>query len=470
MGPSQAAIAKVGASGLTTLFTPLSTGKQLQVTPKPALRGTYTSLTGPSPIYTITDNAAPFAGLAAGAAVSILDRYNGWVTAIVVSVPDSKTLKVYTGNSGLYPDNSKAYLIDTMRLDVTSGGPFTAHAYAGAQLWLQGVTYLVRDNDTTSLLLYQAGSASSAPAALADTGGAPAWLLTGLRGRRVNGIALNGSGFVAATDDGLALFDGANWSHLGVRETSSQLATGTIGDFTPYTVTCSPACNFTPDAYKGGQLWLPDGVHAIQGNSANVISLSYSLAQERPPLIGDTFVVLDGKGLSSEANDVAVDGSTTWVPFGNGLLKNVGSTWSLFNAANTESSPGKGDGLPADILTSAAVHTAGELWVASSRSGVARLSGSTWKQFTAAGTESSPFKGDGLPGDSVTRFSFDGAKTWFAGYGAASFDGTSWATVPSLLYPSTCSVDAGCRVQVVVIPSPGVNWFGTGYGLVRIAP
>jgi Cys-rich repeat protein len=471
VGASQAAIAKVGASGLTTLFTPLGTGKQLQVKPRAALRGTYTSLTGGPFFYQITDSNAHFGapGSLAGAAVSIR-IFGSWTTYVVMTNTDT-TLKIYSGGYSLSPDSSKMYLVDTMRLDVTGGG-LTPGTYAGGQLWLQGLTYQVRSNDAGSLLLHQVGSSSSAPAALAEPGGAPAWVLTGLRGRRVNGIALNGSGFVAATDDGLALFDGTNWSRVGVRESSGQLPTGgtaaTVDDFTSTTVTCGN-CNFAA-LPAGAQLLLSDGAHNIQTNSAHVITLASPLVQERAPLIGDAVVLLDGRGLSSEANDVAVDRTTTWVPFASGLLKNAAGAWSLLTAANTESSPGKGDGLPADILTSAAVHTAGELWVASNKSGVDRLSGTTWTQFTAAGTESSPFKRDGLPGDSITRFSFDGAKTWFAGYGAASFDGTSWATVPSLLYPSTCSVDAGCRVQVVVIPSPGVNWFGTGYGLVRIAP
>jgi hypothetical protein len=468
MGGAQAAIAKVGASGLTTLFTPLGTGKQIQVTPRPALVGTYSSITGSPPFYKITDATASFGALA-GAAVSVRDN-SGWNTYVVVK-NDSTSLTIFTGNSLLFPGSLKAYLIDTMRLDVTNGVSLAAHAYAGAQLWLQGVTYLVRDNDssgpgtTSSLLLYQAGSPSSAPAALADTGGAPAWLLTGLRGRRVNGIALNGSGFVAATDDGLALFDGTTtWSRVGVRESSGPvpLATGTVDDFTAYSVTCT-LCNFPTgsSSLAGAQLLLSDGPHYIQGNSAHVLNLGSSLTQERAPLFGDAFVVLDGKGLSSEANDAAVDGTTTWVPFANGLLKNVGSAWSLLNASSTESAPGKGDGLPADTLTSAAVHTAGELWVASRNSGVARLSGTTWQQFTAAGTESAPGKGDGLPGNSIGRFSFDGTKTWFAGWGAASFDGTTWTAVPYSLVGS---------VNVVVIPSSGVDWFGTYNGLFRIAP
>src|SRR5207237_498860 len=130
------------------------------------------------------------------------------------------------------------YFIDPMRLDVTGGG-LTAHAHAGGRLWLQGVTYQVRDNDATSLQLHQAGSARAAAPALADTAGAPAWLLTGLRGRRVNGIALRGSTVIAATDEGLSLFDGASWSNLGTRETSAQIATGTVDDFGLSSVTCT---------------------------------------------------------------------------------------------------------------------------------------------------------------------------------------------------------------------------------------
>jgi hypothetical protein len=448
---TQAAIAKVGATGLTALFTPFSTGKQVQVTPRTPLSGKYTSLTGQAPFFTITDSGAAFAGNLSGAVVSIRTSFS-WFTGTVVS-NTSTTLRVYSGNTTLTTDSSQIYVVDTMRLDVTGGG-LTARAYAGAQLSLQGVTYLVRDNDAGSLLVHRIGAAG--PALTAGTG----WLLTGLRGRRVNGIALSGSGFVAATDDGLAVFDGASWSRLGVRETSGLLATGTADDFTPSTVTCN-ACTFTPGTLAGGQLWLSDGAHDIQGNSAQVISLAVAIAAGRPPLTGDSFVVLDGRGLTSEANDVAVDGTTTWVPSGNGLLKGVGSTWSLLTAASTESSPGKGDGLPAATLTGAGVRVAGELWVASSTAGVARLSGTTWKQFTAAGTESAVGKGDGLPGDSIARITFDGARAWFAGKGAASFDGTAWAAIPF--------AQTG-YVNVVVVASPGKDWLGTGSGLFLYTP
>ena len=458
LGRSQAAIADVNASGVTALYTPLGTGKPLQVAPRAALLGTYTSITGNEPFFQINDSKAPFtAGALAGAAVTVRS-YNGWTTSTVIS-NTTTSLTVYAPN-GLAADSSQAYFIDTMRLDVAGGG-LTPHAFAGASLWLQGVTYPVRDNDAGSLLLQPASPDSSAAPAPAIVGGAPAWILSGLRGRMVNGVALSGTGFVAATDDGLALFDGTNWSHLGVRETSGTLGTGSVDNFTPTTVTCN-ACSFTPNALVGGQLWLSDGAHDIQSNTAQVITLSYSrsIAQQRPPLLGDSFVVLDGRGLTSDASDVAVDGSTTWVPFLNGLLKGASANWSLLTSASTESAPGKADGLPPGALKGAAVHAPGELWVSSSGAGVSRLAGSTWTRYTASSTESSPGKGNGLPGDYISRISFDGPRTWFAGSGAASFDGTTWTAVP---YSQVGFLN-------VVTVNNGVAWFGSYAGLFRLAP
>jgi hypothetical protein len=454
-----ALIARVGGPGPASLLTPLTTGTPLQVTPRAAQLGTFTSLSTSGSFLTLTDTAAAWTpGALAGALVWI--RTSGYWYAFNVIDNGASTLRLYNLYSFTFSDGSKTYLLDPMRLDV-SGGGLTPHAAAGTPLWVQGATWLVRDNDASSLLLTAQASSFSGQLAPADLNGAPAWLLTGLRGRKVNGVAALGAGFVAATDDGLSRFDGVAWTHLGSRETSAQLASGAVDDFTSSSVTCN-ACSFTPAALAGAQLVMGGASYTIQGNTDHLITLSYpSVDQSRTPLPHDPFVVLDGRGLAAEATTIATDGTTTWVTSTLGLHKGTGAGWSLLTPSTTQSAPGKADGLAQGIQTSVALRPNGEVWVSSAAAGVARLQAGAWKQFTAASTESAFAAGDGLPGDSSVRVTFDGARVWFAGKGAASYDGASWTSVPFSQLGNT---------SVVAVPAPGVAWFGTAAGLFVLNP
>src|SRR5262249_25830186 len=117
-GGRRAGGAARGAAGVTALYTPFSAGKQVQLTPRPALRGNFTSISGQAPYFQIVDSTAPWTvGALAGGAVSLRTSPTTWTTLTILSNTAS-TLNVYSAFQTLTADATRAYQIDPLRLYV----------------------------------------------------------------------------------------------------------------------------------------------------------------------------------------------------------------------------------------------------------------------------------------------------------------------------------------------------------------
>jgi len=136
-------------------------------------------------------------------------------------------------------------------------------------------------------------------------------------------------------------------------------------------------------------------------------------------------------------------GAWLWFGCDNGAVRTDGVRWehaldNLFVNAAVESSDGT-------------------IWFATAGDGIWAQRGTSFEQFTRAGTQGA------LPSDAITTATFDGGgNVWFGTYdaGAVRYDGRQWFRLraPNLASDSVYAV----------VPDPAGNfWFGTARGLTR---
>jgi hypothetical protein len=127
-----------------------------------------------------------------------------------------------------------------------------------------------------------------------------------------------------------------------------------------------------------------------------------------------------------------------------GVYKFDGSTWSVFNTANS--------GIADNVVNDIAFDTNGNSWFAT-RNGVSKFNGSSWISYRTANS--------GLPNDTTNCIFSEGVNIWIGTKnGLAKFNGTSWS-----IYNTGNSGLISNYITAINLRSNGELWIGTQGGL-----
>ncbi|MBC8422412.1 MAG: S8 family serine peptidase, partial [Chloroflexi bacterium] len=284
-------------------------------------------------------------------------------------------------------------------INYTSGANVTALADDGNYLWVGSYGGLTRLDKTTGDMTHY-NSANS-----------------GLPDNMVGSIARDGNGdWWIGTDNGLAKFDGTNWTVY-------------TSDNSPL-----PRNDITCLAIDGnGTKWI--GV--FMGGLVKFDDTEWTIYDtSNSDLPADDFrsMVIDAEG-------------NKWLGTnGGGLAEFDGTHWTVYNTENS--------GLPGDRIWALAIDTDGSIWIGGS--GLTRFDRTSWTVYNEG---NSP-----LPSDTVRSIAIDNGNKWIGTYkGLAKFDGADWTVYSAASLLGFMDED----IYSVAVDANGDKWIGYCESLVK---
>lgn len=464
---SDGRVASVTPAGVVTWVTPFTGAQRLTVRTSPVIFGVLANGAAVSTYSTTwTDSAWSFApDSLTNAYLRVRDCSSAQQNYLI----RANTATSITAYDAMGCSNIAAgwrYIIDPARLQVM-GTTLTPGALRGARLWMNGFEYLVRDNTASEVQLIYPDDYRVGPIYDVVEPGGTAFVLRGLTpSDGVSAVGADGNTAAwAATGSDVARFDGTAWERFDGATFAPKLRMGTVSFASAHNVLVDTAGGMTPGALVSKRLVIQGLVFTINANTSNSITISSTIGWGlQVPVPGTPYEVYEAEGVGS-AQTFLSSGGTTWLGANNGLYRLMGSTWTHFTQASTESAPGARDGLWSDDVERLVLLPNGDLYVTSTYSGVSRLRGASWLTYTVANTQSAPNARDGLPDDDVLDVVDDGAGTlWFAtGTGAARLMGTTWD------HYGPAQGLTNWTTGVWLAPGGQVH-LATGSGLFRIVP
>lgn len=456
---------RVRGNSVIAHYNRLSTAQALTLSPATApIRGVLAGGTFNNSIIIATDSTANWTPNAFAGGILHL-RYptnSSWYHMTILS-NTATSITAYCPSSGNVQAGYQ-YIIEPLRFTVT-GTTLTPNALRGARIRINGMEHVVRSNTASEVVLSDLGAYiyNDVPSIL--TGSTIGYVLNGLRGQYISGLARDGAnGFAAAVDDALVRFDGTNWSRIAELESSTSMGTGTITGFS-YSQIVDTSANFAVDSLIGRRVRTAVGTFTVNGNTSNTLYLNNSFQQTNAPLPGEAYSLYQPNGFA-DTNDVSTGPGTLWVASNSGLHKLSSSTWTHYTQANTETMLNLANGMFHNSVSAVAAVSDTEVWTSYGGTGVARLSGSTWTQFTVAKTESMVNKRDGLLSNEVYDFAFEpGGAVWFAtDDGVSKLSSNTWTN-----FGYTQGLPGSFSYDVTLTPS-GAVWASSGNSVVKLSP
>jgi ligand-binding sensor domain-containing protein len=266
-----------------------------------------------------------------------------------------------------------------------------------------------------------------------------------------------------ATSQGLALFTDGTWTvhtsaSSGLPSNSISIITGdesasvwigtrggglarlTGSDWQTYNPSNSalPANSIVDmETDANGTLWIAAASAGLVRNQGNSWQ-TYSTANSGLP--------------DNRIYDITLDRQNNlWCATYAGVVRFDNTNWTVYTSTNAS--------LPAAITSCITTAKNGDVWVGTYGAGVLRFDGTTWHRYTMA---------NGLPSNYITTIAVDSSNNiWIAnftdgeitGYGAVRFDGNTWKQYDDLLNSSIAEIAVDAR---------GVVWIGTEGGIVTL--
>jgi ligand-binding sensor domain-containing protein len=248
---------------------------------------------------------------------------------------------------------------------------------------------------------------------------------SGLPNNYVTAIAIDGEGnkWIGTWGGGLAKFDGVNWSVYNI--SNSGLPSNNV---TSIAIDRQGNIWVGTQEYWNGSTYVGGGLARFDGMNWTVYNTSNS-------------------GLPSKyVYAIAIDGQgNKWIgTSGGGLVKFDGVNWTVYNMWNS--------GLPSNYVYAIAIDGQGNKWIGTYY-GLAKFDGVNWTVYRTPDS--------GLPNNYVTAIAIDrGGNKWIGTmWGFAKFDGVNW-TVYNIGLPYS-------YVTSIAIDEQGNKWIGTGGGLAK---
>lgn len=419
-------VAEVTPAGAVSWTTPFSSAQALTVTPRAYLAFGTLANNATTTAYSTTWNQASWSfppGSLTNGYMRIRDCSSN-AGNFLISGNTATSITAFGQQGCASIANGWRYALDPARLSV-SPATLTPGALRGRTVWINGYEYRVRDNTADELqLAYGDDYRTGAVLDMVEPGGT-AWLFDGpTPNLPLEDVAVNGAtGLVATDGDHVFESNGTGWSVTSPIAMRAPLRTGTVGLVSATNVIVDLAGGLTPGAYNGKVLLIDGVFRTISSNTSNSITVSNTWSLQ-VPVAGTPYSIYEDRGLASTMARVMMDGSTLWLgTYGEGVYRRVGSTWTAFTRASTESMSGAGDGLVTDDVQVVRRLPNGDLYFGDSNSGISRLRGSTWTAFTEANSD--------LMSDEVYDAYLDpSGNLWFAtDFGAQQVVGSTWTHV-----------------------------------------
>ena len=234
----------------------------------------------------------------------------------------------------------------------------------------------------------------------------------------VTAILEDGDKHWIGTDNGLAFFDGSNW-------TVYQSETSELPD------------DFVRDIHKDnvGNIWVAtdNGLIKITTNGM------------------ETFTPSNSNIPSGNIRSVTTDSEgNIWIgTWGEGIASKNGNNWNVFNSNNSN--------LPSDGIFTVEIDELGVVWVGSYNGGVSKFNGVSWETFNTSNSD--------LPHNHVRTISFDeNHDTWF---GTENGIAKKSANNDWNVYQAENIGYSFHTVHQGIVAAPGVIFFATDGGILK---
>lgn len=234
----------------------------------------------------------------------------------------------------------------------------------------------------------------------------------------VHAVAHNGAEAWVGTYDGLAYYDGSNWT---IYNTSNSGLPGNVVNALA--------------VEAGGAVWIGtnEGLARFDGFLWN----SYTMEDSDLPVNTVKSIAIDSQG-------------NKWIgTWGGGLVKLYGTDWTVYNTSNSA--------IPHNGVYSLAVDENDKVWVGTFEEGLATFDGSNWELFNES---NSP-----LPDNNIRAVSFDKEGVAWIGTnsGIARKEGNIW----TIYNPSNTGFYFQQVYAIRYVESSDVIWFATNHGLLK---
>lgn len=384
-------LAEVTPTGAVTWQSPFSNALALTVTPRPYLAWGTTANDSTTTAYSSTWNQASW-NFTPDALINAYMRTRDCSSLIgnfLISRNTATSITVHGAQGCAGASAGWRYALDPARLAV-SNVMLTPGALRGRKVWINGNEYGVRDNTATELVLTYGDDYRTGTVLDVVQEGGTAYLFDAFTpNSSVEDVVVTGpTGLVATDRSSLFEFDGTTWTTTPPHALRTARRTGTVSLVTSVNTIVDLTGGMTPGALAGKTLFMDGMYRTISSNTANTITTSSSWTLQ-VPIPGTPYSVFDDQGLSGIIQRLATtDGSTLWLGTSNGgLYRRAGTAWTQFTVANTESTPGAADGLVSNDVEMMRLLPNGDLYVSDYSSGVSRLRGTSWTNYTEANSD-----------------------------------------------------------------------------------